>query len=186
MSKFILKESDYIHIRKLYGILKETDDTLNYEYFFKNNNTNIGIYFVKEGDRFRVFADVHENGSMDRKDTGLLTPLMSELGAFYNHGNESFPNNKASLVGNNIARYLGGDDIKRNTVVYVNEQGIPYKGVLKLSQDLPATELSGTAIKLKDGKEILFGKQYFVGGSIPRGSGAKLQLTSPNLPATPK
>ena len=186
MGKFTLNESDYTHIRKLYGILKEEDDTLNYTYSFKNKNTNMGIYFVPEGDRFKVFADVYENGAMTRKDTGLLTPLMSELGAFYNHGNESFPNNKAALIGNNIAKYLGGDDIKKNTVVYVNEQGIPFKGVLKLSQDLPINELSGTAIKLKDGKEILFGKQYFVGGNIPRGMGAKLQLNIPNLPATPK
>ena len=74
MGKFILNESDYTHIKKLYGILKEEDDTLNYEYSFKNKNTNMGIYFVPEGDRFKVFADVYENGAMTRKDTGLLTP----------------------------------------------------------------------------------------------------------------
>jgi len=172
MKKVIkLTESDLVRIvRKV--ISENALPTFDY-IFRRNDGVNEPtvaeeLYFISNGDSFDVWMkEYKKDGSIGRVvDTGKQLPTLDELGVSYNESNANFKNNDEGLNGNNVARLItpSMERAKGNWIFFVNDEGIPTKGKLRVSGDLPIKgmlDTKGDGHPLKDG-EVITGYDYFI------------------------
>ena len=172
MKKVIrLTESDLIRIVK--KVINE-NAMPQYDYIFERNDGYTDrtaaqkLFFVSNGDSFDVWAEEYTNdGSKGRMvNTGRKLPTLSDIGITFNESAQNFKNSDGSLEGNDVAHLITApmERSKGNWIFFVNKEGVPSKGRLKVANGLPIKgmlDTKGKGYPLEDNQTIT-GTDYFI------------------------
>ena len=159
MKKIIrLTESDLANIVR--RVIRE-QSTPTYDYIFvrgdgySEDTFANKLYFVSNGDTFDVWAGQRDSANPLGRvvNTNMKLPKQSELGVVYAESSQLWKSNDVAKVGNSIAKLITPTMDRGNWVFFVDNKGVPTKGRLVLSGEMPVKGIldkEGTEVKLKD------------------------------------
>jgi hypothetical protein len=163
--RFTISESEKKKILSLHKLINEQEFTVNL-----GNEGMKTLKFIKVGSDW--YGYIVRQGQPISQENRIKVPKSSEIGFIYNSSTKQWTPNDATRAAKNLADMLYSDSLegsqKGPRYIFLDEDKNTFvSGNISLSK-YPKGTVDGNEIKLKDGVEMFFNKDYFNDGEFSK------------------